>query len=78
MNLLFEVSNTILPEIYSSIKEWGLGCPVCILKPSVYVTKRSEYCVEWSASGLPQKVCAVGKTSKRERPGLLGCCVWGA
>ena len=46
INLLFEVSNTILPEIYSSTIEWGLGCPVGILKPSVYVTKRSEYCVE--------------------------------
>ena len=46
INFLFSVSNTILPEIYSSSIEGGLGCPVCILKPSVYVTKRSEYCVK--------------------------------
>ena len=29
--------------------------PVCMLKPLVYVTKRSEYCVEHRALGLPQK-----------------------
>ena len=44
----------------------------------MYVTKRSEYCVEYRGSGLPQKVCAVGKTSNLERLGLFGCCVWGA
>ena len=49
-----------------------------MLKPSVYVTKRSEYCVEYSGSGLQQNVCAVGNISKRERLGLFGFCVWGA
>ena len=55
MNLLFELSNTVLPEMYSLIMDWGLGCPVFMLKPLVYVTKRSEHCVEFKGSGLPQK-----------------------
>ena len=74
MNLLFELPmpNTISPEMYSLIIDWGLGCPVCMLKPLVYVTKRSEYRVVKRGSGLPQNVRAFGKTSKRERLELLG------
>ena len=52
--MLLEVFITILPEIFSLIIDWGFGCPVCISKPSVYVTKRSEYCVEYRGWGLPQ------------------------
>ena len=39
MNLLFELSNTILPEMYSLKIDCGLGCAVCMLKPLVYVQK---------------------------------------
>ena len=35
---LLESCNTNLPEIYSLITDWGFGCPVCMLKPSVHVT----------------------------------------
>ena len=41
--LLLELFNTILPEINSFIIELGFGCTVCMLNPSVKVTKRSEY-----------------------------------
>ena len=56
MNLLLEFSRTILPEIYSITIDCGLGCPVCILKPLVYVPKRSENCLNERGSGLPQNV----------------------
>ena len=48
-----------------------LGNPVFISKPSKYVTKMSSYCVENNGSGFPQKVCAIGYISNRERLGLL-------
>ena len=57
MNLLLELSYTIFPEIYSIFKDCGYGCPVCILKQFVYVTKRSEnFDQKKRGSGLPRKV----------------------
>ena len=45
---------------------------MCIIKLSVYVTKQSEYRVEYKMFGFSQNVCAFGKTSKRERLGFCG------
>ena len=51
---------------------------VDMLKPSLYVTKKSEFSVAYRDSGLLQKVWACGKVSKLERLGLCGFCVRGA
>ena len=56
--------------MFWSIIECGLGCPLFISKPSKYVTKISSYYVEYNGSCFPQKVCAIGYISNRERLGL--------
>ena len=61
----------MFPLIVWSIIECGFGSPGFISKPSKYVTKMSSYCVESNGSGFPQKVCAIGYISNRERLGLL-------
>ena len=67
--LFLRGSKISFPEISSFMTGWGFGCPVCMIKPLVYVTERSEYCVAYRGSGLLQKVWACRNTSKRERLG---------
>ena len=52
---------------------YGFGFPVFISNPSMYVTKRSGYCVEYNGSGFPQNVCASEKISNRDN-GV--CSIW--
>ena len=64
--------------MYSFMTVWRFGCPVCMLKPLVFVTKRSEHCVAYRGSRLLQKVWACGNTAKREKLGFCGFSVCGA